>query len=129
MSMLRYKTNGGAEAHRAVAFAIRNGQLPLASTLKCVDCGEQASDYDHRDYLKPLDVDAVCRTCNGKRGRALDGEDADAPFLFPKTGRAFILTKQGILPVAVEAFDFYPTKPPNSVIERAGQRATDKQGA
>ncbi len=58
------------KAHRAIAKAIRLGLMPKASTLVCVDCGTQASDYDHRDYTKPLDVEPVCRSCNVRRGSA-----------------------------------------------------------
>lgn len=54
----------------AVAREIREGRLPKASQLTCVDCGQPARDYDHRDYAKPLDVQPVCRSCNRKRGPA-----------------------------------------------------------
>jgi hypothetical protein len=37
---------------------------------KCVDCGRQADDWEHRDYSKPLEVEAVCHGCNLSRGRA-----------------------------------------------------------
>lgn len=57
-------------AHLAVARAIRKGELPHPTTLKCVDCGEPAKCYDHRDYEKPLEVEAVCRRCNSRRGPA-----------------------------------------------------------
>lgn len=65
-------TAGGAgRAYAAVARAIKGGVLPRASTLKCVDCGVQARDYDHRDYSNPLAVQPVCRPCNLRRGPAL----------------------------------------------------------
>jgi hypothetical protein len=51
---------------------IRRGELKRADAHACVDCGKQARDYDHRDYLKPLDVAPVCRGCNQRRGPALD---------------------------------------------------------
>ena len=36
----------------------------------CVDCGSPAAAYDHaRGYDCPLDVDAVCFKCHGKRSR------------------------------------------------------------
>jgi hypothetical protein len=57
-------------AHVAVARAIRHGELPHPSTLKCVDCGSPAQVYDHRDYDKPLQVEPVCRGCNCRRGPA-----------------------------------------------------------
>lgn len=53
--------------------AVFRGILPVVRTLRCVDCGMPATDYDHRDYLKPLDVDPVCKKCNKKRGT---GENA-----------------------------------------------------
>lgn len=46
------------------------GDLPPPNKLKCVDCGKPAYCYDHRDYSKPLQVDAVCASCNKYRGAA-----------------------------------------------------------
>ena len=59
-----------ARANILVWKAVTNGKLPrLGSTLvKCTDCGERATDYDHRDYRKPLKVEPVCRKCNLERG-------------------------------------------------------------
>jgi hypothetical protein len=50
--------------------AVTNGKLiRLGSTfVKCADCGERATDYDHRDYRKALKVEPVCRKCNLVRG-------------------------------------------------------------
>jgi len=61
-----------ARACRAVSLAIRRGELPALGDGKtiCVDCGAVAACYDHRDYLRPLDVEPVCRSCNNKRGPA-----------------------------------------------------------
>jgi hypothetical protein len=56
----------------AVTKAVRNGDLPKASVCKCVDCGRQAQQHDHRDYTKPLEVEPVCRSCNQKRGHAFN---------------------------------------------------------
>lgn len=58
-------------AHIAVGRAVRNGLLPRASECQCADCGKPASEYDHRDYTRPLDVAPVCRLCNRRRGPAL----------------------------------------------------------
>lgn len=58
-------------AHAAVANAIRTGLLPHPSACGCVDCGNGAAQYDHRDYSKPLDVQPVCRSCNVRRGPAI----------------------------------------------------------
>jgi hypothetical protein len=56
----------------AVNKAVKSGFLAKPATQLCVDCGKQAAYYDHRDYRKPLDVEPVCRSCNRKRGHALD---------------------------------------------------------
>lgn len=58
-------------AHKAVAKAKREGLLPDPKALSCADCGGSATEYDHRDYAKPLSVDAVCRGCNARRGPAI----------------------------------------------------------
>lgn len=55
-------------AHSYVAKAIRDGYLARPSTLTCIDCGQPAEVYDHRDYNKPLTVEPVCHACNLNRG-------------------------------------------------------------
>lgn len=55
-------------AKMKLANAVKRGRVPRAQTLACVDCGVQAQCYDHRDYLKPLDVVPVCHRCNKRRG-------------------------------------------------------------
>lgn len=62
--------NVAAIAHRAVARAVKKGDMPAAKFMRCVDCGRGAQHYDHRDYLAPLEVQPVCRSCNSKRGPA-----------------------------------------------------------
>lgn len=57
-------------ASRAVAKAIESGLLERPGKFSCVDCGRKASQYDHRDYTKPLSVEPVCRSCNVMRGPA-----------------------------------------------------------
>ena len=64
------KHGNARTAGNAVAMAIRKGTLEPASKFRCVDCGDKASDYDHRDYRKPLEVVPVCRSCNLLRGSA-----------------------------------------------------------
>lgn len=59
-------------AGSAVSAAVGKGFLSPASDHACVDCGRPAKEYDHRDYLKPLKVEPVCRTCNKKRGYAIN---------------------------------------------------------
>lgn len=58
--------------HRIVSIAIRHGFLAPAYEHDCVDCGQQATVYDHRDYNKPLEVEPVCRACNKRRGAAVE---------------------------------------------------------
>jgi hypothetical protein len=55
-------------ARRLVARAIDLGVLLKPSYYLCVDCGSRATQYEHRDYNKPLDVEPVCVTCNNRRG-------------------------------------------------------------
>lgn len=53
--------------------AIRDGRFPRASTQACVDCGAQATQWDHHlGYAieSALAVEAVCRRCHNLRGRA-----------------------------------------------------------
>lgn len=51
--------------------AIQRGELAkLDGSVACVDCGKPADVYDHRDYAKPLEVQAVCKRCNRRRGPA-----------------------------------------------------------
>ncbi len=54
----------------AVSAAVAKGVLPKVRTLRCTDCGGQASRYDH--YLgysdeHRLHVQPVCSMCDGKR--------------------------------------------------------------
>ncbi len=55
-------------AYSAVSSAIQRGALPPAKTQRCVDCGDRAFCYDHRDYRRPLDVSPVCKGCDCMRG-------------------------------------------------------------
>lgn len=59
-------------AHKAVADAVKCGDLQPATECTCVDCGRPATEYDHRDYDEPLQVDPVCRRCNVRRGPAIN---------------------------------------------------------
>jgi sulfur relay (sulfurtransferase) complex TusBCD TusD component (DsrE family) len=63
--------NGQIKSASLVAKAIKEGKLRPVKEFMCVDCGKQATDYDHRDYNKPLDVVPVCRSCNVRRGAAI----------------------------------------------------------
>ena len=59
-------------AQDAVRQAMARGKLPRLSdgSVKCTDCPEPATDYDHRDYSKSkrLDVVPVYHSCNMRRG-------------------------------------------------------------
>lgn len=59
-------------AKLAIFNAVRRGALPKVKNQECVDCGERATVYEHRDYLKPLDVQPVCHRCNKRRGPAMN---------------------------------------------------------
>ena len=54
----------------AVRKAVARGDLLPATAHACVDCGDPAVEYDHRDYNQPLAVEPVCRSCNIRRGPA-----------------------------------------------------------
>lgn len=58
-------------AHKAIRIEIREGRMLPPTSCECVDCGEPAYCYDHRDYTKPLSVQPVCRACNNRRGPGL----------------------------------------------------------
>jgi hypothetical protein len=60
-----------AAAVAKVSQAIRKGELKKPTEFKCVDCGKAATQYDHRDYNKPLEVQPVCASCNAMRGPAI----------------------------------------------------------
>ena len=45
------------------------GLVPAIQGQKCVDCDDWATEYDHRDYRRYMDVEPVCQLCNAKRGQ------------------------------------------------------------
>jgi hypothetical protein len=58
-------------AHRKVYKTIKQGLLLSLKSwiIACSDCNvERATEYDHRDYSKPLLVEPVCHKCNLTRG-------------------------------------------------------------
>lgn len=69
---LRLKERIQGRATGVVSAAVQRGDIPAARTLKCVDCGKRAREYDHRHYARPLDIEPVCRSCNFWRGGAKD---------------------------------------------------------
>ena len=64
------------EATLKVANAISKGLLKKQSDCVCNDCGIGAQIYDHRRYLRPLEVEPLCQSCNGIRGAAIDIKEA-----------------------------------------------------
>lgn len=69
-------------AHKYVTAAIWHGDMPALSDGKtqCIDCAAPAMEYDHRDYLFPLQVEPVCMACNQKRGPGNNrGPSAEKP--------------------------------------------------
>jgi hypothetical protein len=102
------KESGATKALQLVAWARKNGRLLHPSRHFCVDCGNPAEVYEHRDYGRPLDVEPVCRDCNRLRGSARPAENDDPDIRFPKSGTGFVLSKQGIVRVAFDAVDFFP---------------------
>lgn len=62
---------GASSAHGHVRRAVKRGDLQSPTILTCADCGGGASEYDHRDYGRPLFVEPVCHACNVQRGPAI----------------------------------------------------------
>jgi hypothetical protein len=67
-----------AKAALLVGRAIGAGRLAPPTLCYCADCGAPATEYDHRDYSRPLDVDPVCRRCNRLRGPGVYPERQEA---------------------------------------------------
>jgi len=44
------------------------GLVPPVVYFLCVDCGDPATEYEHRDYRRYMDVEPVCDSCNKRRG-------------------------------------------------------------
>lgn len=71
-----------------VAKAKQKNKLPSARLFACVDCGLPATEYEHRDYSKPLVVVPTCHKCNIARGPArcvhteLSKEDTEKFIIF-----------------------------------------------
>lgn len=45
-------------------------RLPPAATYTCIDCGDTAAVWEHRNYDRPHEVVATCHPCNKLRGPA-----------------------------------------------------------
>ena len=60
------------KAHSKVHNAVRDGKLPRVSTLKCVSCGNQATQYHHHAGYEEknwLNVIPMCKPCHSKEHR------------------------------------------------------------
>jgi len=81
-------------SHGAVREAIKHGLIPkLDGSIFCVDCGNPAKHYDHRDYLKPLEIEAVCQGCNSRRGAAINYGERLIPVPTDATSKSSLLYK------------------------------------
>ena len=60
----RAKSKHIVSAENAILNEIRGGRLKQATEKLCSECGEQASQYHHPDYSKPLYAVAVCAPCH-----------------------------------------------------------------
>lgn len=89
--MATIKRSKLAEVARGRVFsAVQRGDLDRPELFECADCDARATQWDHRDYRKPLDVEAVCDPCNRKRPPALplgDVDASDAPWYSPADRR------------------------------------------
>lgn len=52
-------------AKNLVHYYVRQGKIPHITTQIC-KCGNQATDYHHPDYSKPLEIIPLCRNCHLK---------------------------------------------------------------
>ena len=96
MSQCQQEADLASRASRITAKRIKAGQLaPLNGTIPCQDCGAPATEYDHRDYQKPEEVEPVCRLCNVLRGHALNYKDTDCAC--PRCQAPHIDWKRGLL--------------------------------
>src|SRR3990167_5820689 len=70
--LIKLREKFSSPAALAVRKAIKEGKLPdlKLEHIKCTDCQDRATTYDHREYKKPLEVDPVCKSCNAARGPA-----------------------------------------------------------
>ena len=51
-------------ARRVIGHAIHNGKLSHVSKYLCRTCDNQAQEYHHPDYSKPLEIVPLCRKCH-----------------------------------------------------------------
>lgn len=64
--------------------ARRKGLIESAVGKQCVDCGGEANQYDHRNYIKYLEVEPICGKCNSNRPEAyppINGRKVYVPWM------------------------------------------------
>lgn len=88
-----FDTSGAGFAHGEVKRAVDSGAMPPPTDFSCADCGVAATQYDHRDYSKPFDVEPVCGGCNKRRGPAL-----------PWPGHIAARMRRGVIPYRYKAY-------------------------
>jgi hypothetical protein len=69
-NLARFHFSGRSYAQKVIGKAVKNGSIQHPSEFRCVDCNFIATEYEHRDYNYPFNVDPICRICNAKRGIA-----------------------------------------------------------
>lgn len=64
---------GQKSALNKVYNAVKSGKLINLKKIfvKCTYCEKRSTQYDHRDYSKPLKVSPVCARCNKMLGKAI----------------------------------------------------------
>jgi len=64
---------GAQRAREVVSSLVHHKKLPSlrGNHIDCTDCDSRATEYEHRDYNKPEDVEPICRRCNILRGPAI----------------------------------------------------------
>jgi hypothetical protein len=70
------------KANNKVSKEVLYGRLKPATAFLCVDCHGPGAVWDHRDYSRPLEVEAVCKRCNALRGSAKWGGGIFLPSRF-----------------------------------------------
>lgn len=65
------------KCRKATRLAIKQGLLPHPSKLECLtySCSNQATEYHHIDYTKPLMVVACCKKCHANTWRKGDTDE------------------------------------------------------
>ena len=79
MACAKIQLRKSSKASKKVKYAVKGKKILSAKKLKCVDCGQNAFCYDHRDYSKPMKIVPVCQGCNVLRGPSVCSKNAPQP--------------------------------------------------